>query len=238
VVWTGLNIAALGILMADPLELFRPAFQLSFGAVAALAGLTPVFDNAIHETSAKRLSRWSAFIAMLMCLALRASFGWKLAGVGLTALIALATPRIISSCLKNIALPPKPARALRGLVASQIGIQIGALIPLSAYWFGSYSVAGIPVNMIVIPLSGVHLPLTLTLGIVDAIPAIGPGLASILAHPVEWLTDLILFVSWLGARTFEYPAAATPPAWLVIGYYVTQAIILRAALRRRTSPPG
>jgi competence protein ComEC len=58
--YNALAIAALIILIIDPMELFNPGFQLSFSAVLSIVAIYPIFSNGIYKFGIKnKLIKWT-----------------------------------------------------------------------------------------------------------------------------------------------------------------------------------
>lgn len=151
--FVALAIAALAVLLRDPLATLSPGFWLSFGAVA--------------------------LILWMMA-------GRAVAGVG-----------------------------WRRLLGLQLGLSVG-LAPLAVYFFGQTSVAGLLVNLVLVPAFAVLTPLVLLLtGGALAWPELIAPLAALLADVLAegWMV-LETIASWPGAA---WVASAGPVATTLAG---------------------
>ncbi|MCF7837972.1 MAG: ComEC/Rec2 family competence protein [Candidatus Marinimicrobia bacterium] len=110
-------------------------------------------------------------------------------------------------------------RAVRMLVAAQLALLLGVLLPISPYYFGHFSCAGLLVNLVAIPLAGILLPFSLGLAVLGLLPGPGVWLAGLLGHPLGLLYRLLAEVAWAGAVTLPYPALPRPPLWAMALYY-------------------
>ena len=128
-------------------------------------------------------------------------------------------------------------------LAAQFGIQVGMMIPLSAYYFARWPFAGAYANLIAIPLIGVVVQLAAIGGLLGTIPVVGLALALLLGA-ANWLaSSLFMWIAHASAGAFPYPFVHRPsPAWLLV-YYVFCAVFiwqrpLWAWWRARLAPLG
>ena len=117
------------------------------------------------------------------------------------------------------------AQAAAVSLAAQAGV-----LPLLAVHFGEVSVVGLVANVIVVPLSGVAL----TVGLAAGAAHLAGELGHILSLPLFAVTSLLLKVLTGTARLFAgVPGASvitgSPPAWLVVLYYLAVAWVVRGA---------
>lgn len=229
----GVPIAAFIILIQNPAMAVDPSFTLSFGAILSLALLTQPFFDIFKKFEGNN------FLALLLVLAvLTYAFAahwllvvtvrfWLFLALLAAALFALA--RFLDrSGIRPIGkygfadIPPVVA----GFIAAQFGMQIGMMIPLSAYYFYRWPVAGAYANLLAIPLVGVVLQLSMLSGLIGLIPGVGIYVALVL-NAANWIfsTGFLLighyFSSW-----FAYPFVAKPTlAWIFV-YYAACAIFI------------
>ncbi len=229
----GVPIAAFIILVQNPAMAVDPSFTLSFGAILSLALLTQPFFDIFKKFEGNN------FLALLLVLAvLTYAFAahwllvvtvrfWVFLAILAAALFGLA--RFLDrSGIRPIGkygfadIPPVVA----GFIAAQFGMQIGMMIPLSAYYFYRWPVAGAYANLLAIPLVGVVLQLSMLSGLIGLIPGVGIYVALVL-NAANWIfsTGFLLighyFSSW-----FAYPFVAKPTlAWIFV-YYAACAIFI------------
>jgi ComEC/Rec2-related protein len=138
-------------------------------------------------------------------------------------------------------LGPLVARTLPDRVPERVGTAVGmtlgaqaTAVPALALAFGPVSLAGLPANLLGLPLAGGPM----LLGVVAAATApVAPGVATLacrLADP--FLLALIAVARWAaglpgGSVTLSGPARAVPAA-------VAALAVLAVARRRRSPPPG
>ena len=234
----GLSASAFVILLNNPLLLFAPSFLLSYGAVLSLIVLAPPFDRFLCT-----LRGFSALLFLLWFAALIAIGGWRFYWLtrpanllALTGILWILT--MVGSRLNN-AMPrmwntgfARVHPLLRMFIAAQLAIQIGMMLPLSAWFFGRFPVAGILVNLVAIPTVGILVQLGMLLGLVGMIPVIGSLLALPFGAATALVGEFFLLIAFAGATLF--PFAATPqPSVLQLGlYYLFVAAILIAEQNR------
>ena len=219
----GLAVSAVLLLLWNPHLLFAPGFQLSFAAVLSLTLLAPRIHEGIARLRGRRLLAAVAApiaLALLVChdggVWLRL---WLVIAAGVAAALALGATRREGAWLGrrlHLAWLPRPVRAL---LAAQLAIQAGCILPLSAWYFGNYSVAGNLVNLMVIPLAGVFVPATLAMGAAAVIPGIGGWAAWVLSWPVEGLGRLVFWIADLGSRPFPHPDVVRPQPAEMLAYF-------------------
>lgn len=243
--WIGLSLSALLILFANPLLLFSPSFQLSFAAVISLLALTPPLVRGLRALSIRQSIIAVLWATAVCCVAwTRMDLLASLQGISVSALTLLlglrfartagATPAA-PGAYGGAALPGAPEtdanhrRAMRpfarlprwvtAFLAAQFAIQIGTLVPLSAWYFGRFSVAGCFVNFAAIPLVGLFVQGALLTGVLALIPYVGSILAWLPALATEWLGRGFLGLAWLGMKGFPYPAVSKPTVGEIFMYY-------------------
>ncbi len=232
----GMCLALALLLLYDPVLLFSPSLLLSFGAVLGLILLT--------RPLARWLNGWRGANALLVLLWFSALFWlsadhlpalvqtpWPVLGLlaalpVLKHLGRLANQRL--RVIRRLGLGRCP-RFLRDLCATQLAVQIGAMIPLSAWFFGRYSVAGVVCNLIGIPLSSLLIPLALATGLLGLLPGQAAWAAWPAAVLTEWTSRAFLELAHFGSTVFPYPAVPKPtlPA---LGVYF--AVVLGVTFQR------
>ncbi len=230
--YIGLALSSLIILTFSPLVLFSASFLLSFGAVLSLVLITPTMEKWI-----KRLRGFSMIFAIIW-------FG-SIIYIACINLAALTRPEnifIISGLLwlslimgtKLNNRYPKAWRigtnnmpeTLQMFIAAQISIQLGMMIPMSAYFFGQFPIAGIFVNLIIIPAVGVLVQLGMLVGLLGLIPYLGATLALPLGASATIVAYLFFWVSYIGSNIFPFPATPKPTVSWLIAYYLILAVVI------------
>ena len=226
----GLCVAAWISLLPNPLLIGAVGFQLSFGAVLALILLTPRVDALLQRTGGGGLLGLGAWLAVALVLASQ-QMGFVATLPGFATLAAL-----LGACLwagheldvrhpglQNHGYARLPA-VVRGLLATQIAIQAGLLLPLSGWYFERFSVAGCIVNLFAIPLSNVYIQVALVCGLLGTVPVAGAWLAGLAAIPANALGTAFLELAFRGAGLFGYPAVARPELQTLAAYYALLAL--------------
>ena len=232
----GLATSATFILFGKPLLLYSPGFLLSFGAVLSLVLLVTPIDRWL-----RRLRGW-AFILNLGVGTAYLFLACKSWHDFLSPWVLLAAPGLIA--LANIAgawlntrhpwawrigldrLPPM----LRIFLSAQLAIQIGMMIPMSAWFFGQFPVGGMFINLIAIPLVGVIVQLSMLTGIVAWLPVVGFALARAFGAATSLINEFFLWMAWIGAEIFPFPATPQPSVgWLFAYYLLVGAMLLAGA---------
>jgi ComEC/Rec2-related protein len=229
----GLPIAAFIILIHNPAMLVDPSFTLSFGAILSLVLLTEPFFQLFKKFQG------NDFIALVLIVAvLTWSFArhwllvttphfwiaYALLAVVLFGLARLLTRRGFTPIGTFGFADIHPG--IGGFIAAQFGMQIGMMLPLSAYYFFRWPVAGSYANLLAIPLAGVILQLSMLAGLIGLIPGIGIYLA-LLLNAANWIfSTLFLLIGHFFSVWFPYPYMVKPTLrWLFI-YYAAVALFI------------
>ncbi len=232
-VLTGVPIAAAMILVHNPLVVVDPSFTLSFGAILSLALLT----GPIYQQLARL--RGNLFIAVVMATALTTALvavRWAL----VSRVVFWGPWAVVWSSIfwmarrwdrQDVGISPKICFArlpesIGTFVAAQIAIQIGMMIPLSAYYFSQWPFGGMYANLIAIPLIGVVVQLGVLAGLLGLLPVVGPLLALIL-NAANWLaTSVFLVVAFFFARVFPHPFVPRPSGVALLLYYAILVLLV------------
>jgi ComEC/Rec2-related protein len=236
----GLALSSLFLLLLNPLTLFYSGFLLSFGAVLSLVALAPMLDRWIRAPRGFALLFAALWFAALIALAstrmdvlLRRETLLGLGGVlwlGVWAGGRLNT-RVPSAW--SVGLDRVPAM-VRLLISAQLAIQLGMMIPLSAWFFGRFPVAGIFVNLLAIPLIGVVVQLGILTGLLGLIPWLGVMLALPVGVAATFAGEAFFLLARAGAAVFPFPAVPKPSVrWMVVYYLVLLVLVLGDAWRIR-----
>lgn len=219
-------VAALILLVANPLELRDSSFQLSFLAMGCIGGLgIPWLDRTV-QPYAKALHGWAdvtrdAAHAPKLAqfrIDLRGGVSWTSALVPIR--VARAIPRILALIFRFCEL------FLLTLV-----LQIG-MLPVLASDFHRVTLSGPVVNLIAVPLTGLVVPLGFLallggllwhpLGVLAAIP---------LRCATAFLLDTVHWFAHFSSLSYRIPAA---PAWVILVFFAS-GILLAASLQYESS---
>jgi ComEC/Rec2-related protein len=223
----GVPVAAFLILVHNPLVVVDPSFTLSFGAILSLALLTTPAHDLLSRL---RGNRFLVVIVFTCATTLLGIAHWALIStpaflvpwLGFAVLVyrlAAALER------RGWALPDRFAfTALPGgvgaFIAAQVAIQLGMMVPLSAYYFSRWPFAGAFANLLAIPLIGIVVQLGAIAGLVGLIPGIGPLLA-LLLNAANWVfSTFFLWLAHVSADAFPYPFVRRPRVIEIAVYYV------------------
>jgi|LSQX01.3.fsa_nt_gb ComEC/Rec2-related protein len=229
----GVPVAAFIILLQNPAMAVDPSFTLSFGAILSLALLTQPFFDIFKKFQGNQfialailvsLLTWAFAVHWLLVVTVRF---WVLYGLLAAVLFWLA--RLLDR--RNI----KPIGSygfanitpgVAGFIAAQFGMQIGMMIPLSAYYFYRWPVAGAYANLLAIPLVGVVLQLSMLAGLIGLIPGIGIYIALLLAAANWIFSTLFLLIGHYFSRWFTYPFVVKPTLRWLFTYYAAVALFI------------
>ncbi len=227
----GVPLAAFLILLHSPALLVDPSFTLSFGAILSLALLTAP----CHRV----LSRFRGNDLLALAVAVLAAHGviardWLLFGsplfVALFAAFVLAL-FALGRQVGRAGLRPIGERgfadlpvAVNGFLAAQCAIQLGMMIPLSAYYFSRWPVAGAAANILAIPLIGIVLQLAMLACLLGLIPGVGLWLALLLSAANWVVAGVFMTVAHYAAAWFPYPFVRRPDGPALAVYFGAVAL--------------
>ena len=222
----GVPIAAFMILLQNPAMAVDPSFTLSFGAILSLAILTQPFFDIFKKFKGNDFIALILMISVLtyayaahwlLTVTLRFWLGYALLGAVLFGLARFLTRRGFTPIRDYGFANLNPGVA--GFIAAQFGMQIGMMIPLSAYYFFRWPVAGAYANLIAIPLVGVVLQLSMLAGLLGLIPGIGIYLALLLSAANWVFSTLFLLIGHYFSQWFLYPFVSRPTIRELFVYY-------------------
>ncbi len=219
---------ALAFLVFDPTQLFEPAFQLSFLAVASIAVLaSPVIEGTggpylegLRDLSsvsrdfhlAPKVASWRVELRLL---ALAASLSWKV------------PRRVVERAIEFLLRPPLVGWELFVVSAA---MQVGLALPMTLY-FHRVSASGVSANVLVVPLMSLVVPFGLL--------AVMTG-ARWAAVPAGWLVTAAARISMWHAHVGPDWRVPGPPLSLIIAFAASLAVAALALgwepLRRRRTP--
>lgn len=222
-------------------------FALAVGGGASVLRAAVIWAFALLAPALEReTDPWSSLSAALCFLLLLNPLSAGNVGLQLSfaavAGITVVTPAV-SKPLQKLRLPPAKDGAwwnrlprqgvnrLLALLTGAVASTLGALVftvPISAYYFGTLSLAAPLTNVLVLPIGAVVFALGLVTGLVGLV---APGVASSMGTVLAWPTRYILAVA-RGISAFPYSAVTLTgvyyPAFLLFAY----ALLLMAALWR------
>jgi competence protein ComEC len=219
-------IAALVLLVAQPLALRDSSFQLTFLAIGCIAGLAAPWLERNVQPYARALRGWRDVTRDAAHEPWAAQFRIDLRSVATW--LSARLPVRIAAPVEN-ALAGGIGLTLRAweLMVLTLALQIG-MLPLMARDFHRITLAGPIVNLAAVPLTGIVVPLGfLTVG--SAL--LWPGLAKMLAAPLASITVALLHVvHWFAKLPRWSYRVPGPHLWVVVTFF-TFALLLAAALR-------
>ena len=229
----GVPVAAFLILLQNPLVVVDPSFTLSFGAILSLALLTGPFQELLMPL---RGNQFAAFLLISLGATAIGMFHWALL-VTPSFLILYAIASVLFFVLagrlqnRGIGLPAgfsysAMPSGISTFLAAQFGIQVGMMIPLSAYYFCRWPFAGAYANLIAIPLIGIVVQLAAIGGLVGIIPGIGIWLA-LLLNGANWLSaTFFMWIAHVSAKYFPYPFVSRAGVGWLLTYYAFCAVFI------------
>ena len=219
-------VAALILLIANPLELRDSSFQLSFLAMGCIGGLgIPWLDRTV-QPYARALHGWAdvtrdAAHAPKLAqfrIDLRGAVSWTSAL--LPARIASAVPRVLGLLFR-----------FWELFLLTLVLQIG-MLPVLASDFHRVTLSAPVVNLIAVPLTGFVVPLGF-LALLGGL--LWRPLGVLAAIPLHWATAVLLkTVHWFAhfsGSSYRIPAA---PVGVILAFFMS-GILLAACLRYQTA---
>ncbi len=225
-VLVGVPVAAFLILLHNPLVVVDPSFTLSFGAILSLALLTgPSLDLL------QRLRGNQFVLALLLGVGISwlAVVHWPLV---VTPQFLLPAGALVAALFvwmgrlqqRGIGVPDRinwntiPS-GIGAFLGAQFAIQIGMMIPLSAFYFSRWPFAGAYANLIAIPLIGVNVQLGAIGGLLGLVPVVGPWIALLLGA-ANWVFCVVfLWIAHASAEVWPYPFVRRPGILFVAAYY-------------------
>lgn len=235
------GIAALALLVANPRSLFDASFQLTFVSVGAIAGIAvPLLERtslpyrralwqldalAYDLTLAPRLAQFRLDLRLLE---------GKLARVFFTrtANSGRKGGRTIPERIARFAILGgiRGALNLYDIVTISAVAQCALALPMAIY-FHRAVLAGLPANLVAVPLTGILMPAAVAAVAVSFVMApIARPATWIAAKSLSWILATIRVVG--GWRASDW-RIATPDLWLALGCAVTIAICFWASRRSR-----
>jgi len=221
-----LSVAAAYILFMSPLQLTEPSFVLSFMAIYSLAMFTDPIERLLRQTlrgNGLALITASIFIFFLTVavkrdLVLQPLF-FHFTVAYIIGSLWLGKKLSAGSDFQSYSFEMLPGW-LKSFTAAQVAIFLAMMGPLSAFYFGTMSLAAPLANMIAIPLIGVIVQLGMIAGIAGTfVPAIGLHLALVI-NAANWLgVKFFLGMAHFFATLIPFPRISQPGIGAVFLYY-------------------
>ncbi len=228
----GIAVAGLSILLVNPLLLREASFSLSFGAVLSLIILTPFIDD-LFKKYLIGYAFWAGVlvVAAFTCLNIVMRESFYSPPVILSFFAAAGVFLFFVNKLEERTKLPFPSyRKIPGylisFISSQFAIQFGMMLPLSAYYFGRYPIAGMYANYVAIPLVGVNVQVGMMAVIASLIPVAGVYIA-LLLNAANWiLLKFFIQSAHFFSTAFPYPFVKKLGFKEILYYYIVLFIIL------------
>jgi competence protein ComEC len=220
-----IGFAALGLLIANPRSLFDAGFQMTLLTVLATAGVAqPIAEKTFAPHLRALRNLWTHQIDP--------SLPPRIAQFRVTMRIIAEHVRLFAGPMAARMLPFCTKILLRFLELLLVSVTIELFMPLPmAMYFHRITAAGIPVNLLIVPLLGLLLPVAmLTLLAVVLLPAVAVIPAS--------ATAAILHIVLLPVREFSrFPISdlrlPSPPALAVLAWMFCIAFSIWVVRRDR-----
>ncbi|HEX9120796.1 MAG TPA: ComEC/Rec2 family competence protein [Terriglobales bacterium] len=217
--------AALVLLALDPRSLFDASFQLTFGAVLAIAGVGVPLLRRTSEAYRRALSGLDETGRDLTMAPRVAQFRLDLRL--LRERLAKLTGRWVAhGVVTGI---PQMLVAAYDILLISIVAQFALTLPMIVY-FHRATVVGLPANAVVVPLTGVLMPAAVgALGLSYVSPALAKPAVMVTAWALDGITGSIRVLGGLRAADWRVP----PPSWLAAVLAACAFIFCVLSLRQR-----
>ena len=228
----GITLAALLILLVNPLLLRAASFTLSFGAVLSLVLITPFLDD-IFKKYLIGYTFWTFFFLLLLfpvLLIIYKSAFFSSIFLWIFLIVSAILLYLSVKFEERTKLPYPQYRKLPGwlisFISAQFAIQLGMMIPLASYYFGRYPIAGMYANYLAIPLIGVNVQIGMIAAIFSLIPVVGIYFALLLnAGNFLFLKLFIISAHWF-STAFPYPYVEKLSFSMLLYYFIVLFIVI------------
>lgn len=220
------------ILFMTPLQLTEPSFTLSVMAIYALAMFSEPSHNFLKRLlrgpglmlTAAATGLFYLLIIIHRPIVLHPYF-FPLTGLYFLIVIAFANRLSNYSGFQSFAFEMLPGW-LQSFLAAQVAILVAMMGPLSAYYFGQFSLASPLANVIAIPLVGVIVQIGLVAGLIGAfVPLIGMPVALVL-NAANWLgVKFFLGMATFFAMLIPFPRVSQPGFGELVVYYMVLHLV-------------
>ncbi len=196
-----IGISALVLLAIDPRELFDSSFQLTFGAVLAIAGIgVPLLRRTSdpYRRGVTNLDETGRDLAMPPKVA-----QFRLDLRLLRARLATLTGKWIANAVV-VAIPTFAIAAYEVLLVSVV-VQFALTLPMIIY-FHRATVVGLPANVVVVPLTGVLMPAAVAALVLAYVsPVLAKLAVTVTALSLDGITGAIRALGGLRAAEWRVP---------------------------------
>ena len=234
-----LCVASDYILFMSPLQLTEPSFVLSVMAIYALAIFSEPSGVMLRRMlrgpglAFAALATAAFFISIIVkkSLVLHPYF-FQLAFLYVVVTCVVSTKLSDRSTFQSFSFEMLPSW-LQSFLSAQIAILVAMMGPLSAFYFGSFSLASPVANLIAIPLVGVIVQLGMIAGLIGSfVPFIGIYIALVL-NAANWLAvKFFLGMASFFAVLIPFPRVSQPSfAELVIYYLLLHGFYFRHEIK-------
>ena len=216
------GLAALGLLVANPQFLNDGGFQLSFLAIACIAGLASPLLNVNLQPFVNALKGWRdrtrdvsyAPLLVQFRLDIRSVCLWFSSGFSGTLRSWMQDDCV--QCLRG-------GFHLAELFVLSFVLQVG-MLPLMARDFHRVSVLGPIANLFVVPITGAIVPAGFfTLGMSLAFPTIAKYLAVPLSLLVSIQAQIVSWLAHIPASSYRIPS---PSTWVLFSFFTAGIVLL------------
>ncbi len=225
-------VAALAILLSNPLLVMDASFLLSFGAVLSLGLLTWPIQMVFNRLFVGfRLVAAGLTVVILTWLA---GAHWGMFFDRATAIPIFGSLSILwaAAFLLQNKFPTAVPYGFTSIhpwigsfIAAQVAINLGNS-PLFALYFYRLSISGWYANFIAIPLCGIIVQLGILAGLFYMIPVVGPYLAAMINGGNYLFCAFFLGSATFFSSHFPYPYVGTPSAEFSAVYYAVLALFI------------
>jgi competence protein ComEC len=219
------GIAALVLLALDPRALFDASFQLTFGAVLAIAGigvpllrrtsepyrraLSGLDETGRDVTMTPRIAQFRLDMRLL-CQRLR-----KLTGLQLAHLLVIGIPHALIATYE--------------VLVVSIVAQLALTLPMILF-FHRATMLGLPANAVVVPLTGVLMPAAAAaLALSYVSPVLAKPAVTVTAWSLDGITGAIRVLGGLRAADWRVP----PPSLLAAVLFIAAFVFCVWMMRKR-----
>lgn len=204
-----IGIAALVLLAFRPSSLFDPSFQLTFLSVAALGGIVqPLLERTVEPyRSATYHIDLIGYDVMLAPKFAQLRLDLRM----IAGRLALFTPEILRRFVAGaLAFGFRAGCAACELLILTATLQIALALPM-VWYFHRLAIAGVPVNIVIVPLTSLLMPLGILASLATYVSA---GAAKVLGVVTSLILHAIMsMVNWLAAMPRADVRLPMPLIW-------------------------
>ncbi len=223
-----LALSALVYLLFNPLMLPEPSFVMSYTAILSLGLLATPLSNLIRRADGPYFwaLMWLFVVATVLFVQ---DWFWSIPTVysGLIFFALAIPPFFVFPKVKFLASSPagmsKVPKWITDFFGAQLGINLGNVIPISAFYFNHIPVASFWANWIAIPLIGIIVQLGIIAGLLGLL-WLPLGLV---LNAGNWIAcKVFLWSVHFFSKAFPYPVASRPSILFFGIYYFLLAVFV------------